>query len=474
MFKLKARFTKLILSFSLALMFLFPASTMAVSDQETSEIRDILSNYHVSGVTEEALAGKTVEEMLTIINDPYTAYFTSDEMKQFIGSIENSFVGIGVRIGQDEKGIYISEVFPDMPADLAGIKRDDYITAINGNLVQGVTTADVVDQIMGEENTTVQFTLQRDTESVNITVQRGLVQVPIVVKKQFGDVGYIALSSFSDQGDKLFTQALNQLSKADIQALIIDLRNNGGGYIDTAMNIGANFIKQGVFLHTSDRNHKDIPSVIENGKTFDKPVFILMNSYSASASEALAGALRDSTGAKLIGTQSYGKGSMQYMLNLSDGGVLKVTAVEYLTPKNNKVNHVGLAPDIEVYGDMPQMVTALHAAGQSDIRIEFNTHQVTLNGVEISDAFPVFHEKEQLYLPSRLLASLIDGDIEWNSATSEIEITHGELKQTFVLGDNIARKNGSVTYISAQAFAKAFPTIKWAQTGDHWIIQASK
>jgi carboxyl-terminal processing protease len=446
---------------------------MAASDQETNEVRE-LSSVHVSGITEEELAGKNMDEMLAMLKDPYTTYFTADEMKQFLDLIENSFVGIGVRIGQDDTGIYISEVFPDMPAELAGLRRDDYLTSVNGNSIQGMTTADVVDLILGEENTRVEVTVQRGSESLTISVQRGVIQVPIIEAKRFGNVGYIALSSFSDKGDKLFTKALNQMQKDGIEGLIIDLRNNGGGYIDTALNIGANFIKQGVFLHTSDRNHKDIPSVIENGKTFDKPVYILMNEASASASEALAGALRDSAGAKLIGTQSFGKGSMQYMLNLSDGGVLKVTTVEYLTPKNTKVNHVGLEPDIEVYGDMPQLITALHAAGEKDLRIAFNTHHVSINEVEVNGAFPVKQEKGSLYLPSRLLAALVGADIEWKGKENEIVISQGAQKHTFAIATDIALKSGSITYINIEVFAKAFQAIHWTSSDDTWIIEASK
>lgn len=470
----KSRFMKLFMSFTLALTLMLPASAMAVSEQETKEVRELLAEYHVSGITEEKLQDKSVEEMLALLEDPYTTYFNSDETMQFLNSVENNFVGIGVRIGEDDQGVYIAEVFPDMPADLAGLQRDDYITAINGNTVEGLTTTEVVNQIMGKENTSVQLTVQRGDTSLNISIQRGVVQVPIVVSKQFDDIGYIELTSFSENGDKLFADALDQMKADEIEALIIDLRNNSGGYMDTAMNIGANFIERGVFVHTNDRNQKNIPSIIEDGKTFDKPVFILMNSYSASASEALAGALRDSAKATIIGTQSFGKGSMQYLMNLSEGGMLKLTTVEYLTPKQTKVNHVGLKPDVEVYGDMPQMLAALRSAGLENIRVQLNKHNASINGVEVKDPFPYVIESGNLYVPSRILASLLGASIEWNGQQNTIDFIEGKNKNSFPLTEGIAIKADSVTYINVAEFAKTFQSVKWSNTGDNWMIEVSK
>ncbi|TCZ81066.1 PDZ domain-containing protein [Paenibacillus albiflavus] len=467
-----ARLMKLFLVLMFAAAIVFPATVQAATENETNEIRYLLGNYHVSGITEDKLEGKTVEEMLALLDDPFTTYFTSEQRDQFLNAIENSFVGIGVRLGEDEDGLYISEVFPNMPADLAGLQRDDYITAINGSSVQGKSATDAVNSILGEENTSVRLTVKRGGDLLNISIQRGQVQVPIVVSKRFGQIGYIELSSFSSNGDKEFTKALEQMKADDIGALIIDLRDNGGGYIDTAKNIGANFIKQGVFVHTNDRNQKDIPSIIENGQTFDKPIFLLLNGNSASASEALAGALRDSANATIIGMNSFGKGSMQYMMNLTDGGMLKVTTVEYLTPKNNKVNHVGLKPDVEVYGSMPQMLAALQAAGLSDITIKFNKHHAAINDIDVSDPMPYKVEDGQLYVPSRTLAAMIGADVVWNSKDNTVDIIKGTKKQSYELTKKVVIQADSITYLNVAEFAKTFDT-KWSQTGDSWILKVS-
>jgi len=468
---MKKRMMKRTLAFTAAFAMLFPAVASAASQATTDQVRSLLSKYHVSGVTADQLQGKSIPEMLELIGDPYTNYYTQEEYEAFIDSLENTFVGIGVRIGQDDGGLYIVEVFKGSPAENAGVKRGDYIRAVNGESVEALSVQDAVNRILGEEGTKVAVSLLRDGNPVNVEITRAEVHLPIVESHAFADdggaVGYIRLTTFSDQSDELFAEALQSIRNANpnLQALVIDLRYNGGGYVNSAKNIASEFIQNGVFLHLKDRDGADDPLTIANGKTFGKPVYILMNEYSASASEILAGALRDEADAKLIGTKSFGKGSMQVPLGLDDDSVLKLTTEEYLTPKYGKVNKVGLKPDDAVYTDMAQLIAGLHAAGVDAVQVETDGHVYSVNGFEVGDSFFTLQSGGQTYLPSRLLAELIDADIAWNGDAWAVEVTKAGKKETFRIEDGIAQMRGNSSFINAAAFAKAFPSFTWSSKG---------
>jgi len=475
---IRSRVHKRIWGFVVAFVLLFPAVVSAESDQRTNEVRDLLSYYHVSGVTAEQLSGKSISEMLAFIDDPYTAYMSKKEYEAFLGSIENTFVGIGVRIGQDESGIYVVEVFKGMPAYKAGMLQGDYIKAVDGESIDGFTTTETVNRIVGKDGTEVKLTIYRDGETLTLPVIRAQVQVPIVETQAFkdenGTVGYIKLSSFSSHAGELFATGLQQLESenANLKALVIDLRNNGGGYLSAAQSIATNFMTDGIFLHTKDRNGTDNPLSIFAGRSFDKPVYMLMNESSASASEVLAGALREEAGAKLIGTKSYGKGSVQSLVPLSGGEALKVTIQEYFTPKFNPVNKIGLMPDEAVYTDAAQIVAALHSAGISNVTLEIKGHSMKLNGVEVTDTLAVKKQDGQTYLPSRLLAELVDADIAWNADRWAVEVNQGAASQVFPVDGKVAIMSGSIVYINLDAFTDAFPALQSSVKGDGLSLQA--
>jgi carboxyl-terminal processing protease len=249
--------------------------------------------------------------------------------------------------------------------------------------------------------------------------------------------------------------------------LVIDLRDNGGGLLDTASNIAKLFIKEGVLIHTNDRNHIDTPIALQGGSSVDFPVFVLMNENSASASEVLAGALQDYNKATIIGTKSYGKGSVQSIFPLSNGGVLKVTIEEYLTPNNHKVNKVGITPDIESLGDIPQLLTALQAAGTHSFKLTHNHNEITLNDqVLTGENYTVRTLGNKTYVPSRVLAALIEGSVSWNGTSKEIQISASDKKEVFAISPEGALIEKGTTYLELNNFSSKFPQLHWSMEKD--------
>ncbi|MNI55629.1 putative CtpA-like serine protease [compost metagenome] len=214
--------------------------------------------------------------------------------------------------------------------------------------------------------------------------------------------------------------------------------------------------------------------MIQGGITQPFPIHILLNEYSASASEVLSGALRDYDVAQVIGMNSYGKGSVQQLLQLESGGALKVTIQEYLTPKLHKVNKVGIKPDLEVDGSAAQMITALHQAGLQEVTIELSKHKLTMNGVEVKDAFAIIRENGHLYAPTRALAALIDAKISWDDVRRSVQITSGQSTTGFAADtEDLLIYNGT-SYVNIDAFESSFPQLQVKDDGEKITIQAGK
>jgi carboxyl-terminal processing protease len=305
-------------------------STIASPDSAiTKEIRNLISNYHVSGVKSQDLEGKNVEGMLKSLNDPYTVYFDSKKLQQFYSSLNNNYVGIGTRLGEDAHGVYIAEVFAGSPAEKAGLLKGDYVISVNGNSTKNAPTDSIISQVIGDIGTSVDIGIERDGAELSFTMQRDQIVLPSVTGQLIGEgVGYAKISTFSSEADEQLSKLLDTFKNQGMKSLVLDLRNNPGGYVDTASNILKNFLKQGKLMQVKERDGSMNEITFSEGKELDVKVFILVNSNSASASEVLTGAMQDYGLATVIGTQTYGKGSVQSLFSLSDGGAAKITIEE--------------------------------------------------------------------------------------------------------------------------------------------------
>lgn len=466
---------KVTLALASALITILPLNASAQEDIQTQQVREIIGKLHVSGVTEEALANQSIKQMVEGLKDPYTVFFSQEEYGQFSSSLENNYVGMGARIGIDDKGVYLSEVFAGSSAESAGLQRDDYVRAVDGAPASTTSIDEVRNKIVGVAGTKVNVTVQRGDKELTVEITRKGINVPEVYSKSFTNgVGYIQITDFSSDADEDFGKQLTDLQAKGLKSLILDVRNNPGGLVDTAQNIAKHFVKEGVLIHTRDRNGVDDPVLITGGTEMSIPVYILANEYSASASEVLSGALQDYNVAKVIGMQTYGKGSVQQLYQLDKDSALKVTVEEYLTPNKRKVNKVGITPDIKVDGTSAQLITALQTVGITDINVEISKHKVTYNGVEIGSGFGNFHENGKLYASTRGLAALVGASITWNEATRTVDIS--DTKGTHAIPvetDKLIIENGT-SYINVDLFDDYFPQLQVKDQGENVSIRAVK
>ncbi|MEX2415175.1 MAG: S41 family peptidase [Paenibacillaceae bacterium] len=440
----------------------FIGELRAETDKQKDEIVNLIINNHVSGIAKSQLNTENIDTIISSLGDPYTQYFTPDEWKQFMNMLENNYVGIGIRVGSDERGFYVNEVFPDTPALGAGMQDGDYIIAVEGKSTQGITTDELIAQITGVEGTEVQITIQRDTRKINLNMARKAIHIPALTSRLFDNgTGYIRVSSFSSDADELFAAELKEMQAGGLNSLVLDLRNNPGGLLDTAASMAAQFIKKGSLIHTVDRTKKETAYPISGTDPLTVPVTVLVNAYSASASEVLAGALQDYNLATIMGTKTFGKGSVQSLFTLSEGGVLKLTIQEYLTPLKHKVNQVGISPDLIVQGDVSQLVTALQHAGPIDIKLSLKPHSLSVNGQLFNDRFKVIRENGVTYVPSRVLAAIVDGNIAWEASTRSVRIEGQADEGAFLNGEQGFKLIDGVSYIELAHFQAQFPSFDW-------------
>lgn len=274
-------------------------------------------------------------------------------------------------------------------------------------------------------------------------------------------IGYISIDSFSDDADERFAAILNVLKTGGAKGLIVDLRDNPGGILETAKHIAEQFIPEGILIHTRDKNGSDRPVPIENGRTVTFPVVLLVNENSASASEVLTAALQDYDKAIAVGAKTYGKGSVQALYELNSGGVLKVTVEEYLSPNKREVNKVGLMPDVPTEGTVPQLLIGLHKAGAEQIRVEMERHLYRVNGFEFYDAAtPVLSVDGAQYMPARVLAAAVGEQLEWNDSVQGVVIGKDSSAATFDSASGFLIEGGT-GFIELSRFKERFPQTEW-------------
>lgn len=305
-----------------------------------------------SRVDRAAFENAALKGIAAATNDRYTMYLTAAEYKEFSESMAPvRFAGVGVAM-QTNPADGVSSVFDVTaggPADRAGVHQDDVLVSVDGTPTRGLATGAISKLLRGTPGTQAQLQLRRGDQTINLTVTRAFVQPPTVLKHLLpGSVGYVELFVFGDRTADEFNAALSDLQTRGARAYIIDLRNNGGGEVSAALSISSRFIDSGPLITTVTRGGEYTTIYGDGNAVAPKPVVVLGNGYSASASEITIGALVDSGVATFVGTKTFGKGVMQDVFALSDGAALKVTAMKYFTPKNRDINHVGIAPDIAV------------------------------------------------------------------------------------------------------------------------------
>jgi len=314
-----------------------------------TQYRKIIDKYFLGNVDEEKLKEGAIKGYVEGLGDKYTEYIPKEEMEDYMADTTGNFVGIGIYMVQDTEANKIMVLSPIKggPAEKAGLQPGDYIIAVDGVQYTGEQMTEASNKIKGEEGTTVKLEVQRGNETLDYEITRENVKVnPVEGEVLDNNIGYITFSSFDDGTAEEFKAKYEELAKQGIQSLIIDLRNNGGGIVDEALEI-ANYIldKDSVILYEVDKNNNETEEKTTDEPIINIPIIVLTNENTASSSEILAGALKDHGKAKIVGTKTYGKGVIQQLLTLPDGSGLKITSEEYLTPNKTKINGEGIEPD---------------------------------------------------------------------------------------------------------------------------------
>lgn len=317
-----------------------------------ASFRKIIDQKFLGEIDEQKIVNETIKGYIKGLNDPYTEYMTKEEMEEFSQDVMGNFTGIGIYLTKDveKNAVIVISPIKDTPAHKAGILPGDIITKIDGVSYTGEQLTEASNKIKGEIGTSVKLEILRDGKIIEFEVTREHIKINHVESKVFeNNIGYIEFNSFDEGCSDEFKQKLEELKEKNITSLIIDIRNNGGGLVAEALKI-ADFIveKEATLLITTDKKEKEEVTKAKTDPIINIPIVLLTNSSSASASEILAGALKDNNKATIVGEKTYGKGVIQELLTLTDGSGLKITTNEYFTPNRNKINKVGIIPDVEV------------------------------------------------------------------------------------------------------------------------------
>lgn len=323
------------------------------TEKKLSAIEDVISEYYyqdvdidVDAMTEGMYAG-----MVSALGDPYSVYYTEEEWEEMMRDTEGIYYGIGAYLMIDQvTGLgKISGVIENTPAQEAGLRENDLLYLVDGESTAGMELSDIVSRVKGEEGTKVHLTIYREGESdyLEVDVERRKIEAPTVKYEILkNNIGYIQITEFDDVTTDQFTEALAVVKGAHANGLILDLRGNPGGSLNVVVDIARQLLPKGLIVYTEDKYGEREEYNCDGRRQLDMPLVVLVNGNSASASEILAGAIKDYKMGTLVGTTTFGKGIVQRILPLTDGTALKLTISAYYTPNGNNIHGVGIEPDV--------------------------------------------------------------------------------------------------------------------------------
>ena len=328
-----------------------PSTTLQTA-RKINRIEQIIDKYYKGSVKKSELEDCTYKGLVAGLGDVYSTYYSEDDFKELEQSTSGVYYGVGIYLTQDIKTGIITVVKPvkGSPADGSGLKKGDILTKVgNYKLKTSDALDDIVKKIKGAEGTKVKLTFTRNQTSKTYTFTRQSIENPTVETKMLQDkVGYLQITEFDEVTVSQFRSGLKSLKKQGAKKLIIDLRDNPGGLLTSVVDIAGQILPKGTIVYTEDKNGEKNEFTSDEENQFTKPLVVMMNGYSASASEIFAGAVQDYGTGQIVGTQSYGKGVVQQIFDLKDGTSLKLTIAEYFTPTGRNINGEGITPDVEV------------------------------------------------------------------------------------------------------------------------------
>ena len=323
------------------------------AERKISGLRELIDAKYLGDVDDSELEEGIYKGLVSGLEDPYSVYYDEEETKSMMESNEGEYCGIGAVLtrNMDTGIITLVQIYDDSPAMEAGLEADDILYKVEDKEVTGEDLTEVVSHIKGKKGTEVQLTVLRgdDNKEVTVTAVRNTVQVQTVKHEMKNDgIGYLAVSEFDLVTYEQYKEALADLENQGMKGLVVDLRNNPGGNLETVCDILDLMLPEGLVVYTEGKEGNRDEKKSDEENQFCLPMVVLMNGNSASASEIYAGAIQDYGTGKIVGTQSYGKGVVQQIFMLKDGTSVKLTIAEYFTPKGRNINGKGISPDVEV------------------------------------------------------------------------------------------------------------------------------
>ena len=333
--------------------------------------RQLAANYD-GDLDANKLSDGAARGMVKAVGDDYTTFLDKEEAAEFNKSLNGEVSGIGAEIGVRNLQPTVLRVLDDSPAKKAGLKTGDIFVAVNGTSVAGETASGVADKVTGEAGTTVKLTMRRGSESLDFSITRAQISDPSVRWSVSDDIGVLTISRFDDNTGSLARKAAKEFIDKSVKGVIVDLRNNGGGYLTAAQEVASLWLDNGKTVVTEKSRGQVTETVKASGNPTlkGKKTIVLVNGSSASASEIVAGALKDYQAATLVGEKTFGKGTVQKVINLSDDRILKVTVARWYTPQDRNITKEGIQPNQTVKmsqddnnaGRDPQMARAKELA----------------------------------------------------------------------------------------------------------------
>ncbi|MGA8532750.1 MAG: S41 family peptidase [Candidatus Tumulicola sp.] len=358
------------------------------SDANGANVRAIDREVEVAAVqsrtkfTTHQLSYIALDAMMRSVDDRYTVFLTPKEfagLNQDLDGGDFGGTGIVIQIDDQTKYILVENVVPDGPADKAGVQQDDLITAIDGKSTKGLTVQQASEKLRGKEGTSVSLTLLRDgsTMASPIAIVRAKIhQLSVYEKMLPGKIGYVELTVFGRDTGAELNSALTRLQQQGARAIVLDLRDNGGGYLEAAVAVSSKFISSGPIVSVESRA-SNITTLEADATAIDPlPLVVLVNGYTASASEITSGAIQDSGVGTIMGTKTFGKGVVQTIYPLPDGSAVKITTARYLTPRNRDINHLGITPDVVVAENKHPQYGTPTKDGQLERAIQYLTEKI--------------------------------------------------------------------------------------------------
>lgn len=317
-------------------------------DDALKDFRKLIDQYYIGEIDEDKILNETIKGYINGLGDEYSEYMTAEDWEEYQTNALGNYVGIGIYMGLDKNdNVVIISPMEESPAEAADLQAGDVIVEVNGESVVGQDTATVASKVKGEEGTTVNLKIARDDEYKTVDVERKAIKVYHVKgEMKENDIGYLKLSTFDEGCSDEFKTEFGKIQAEGAKKLILDLRDNTGGLVEEALQIADMILpKDNTMLITMDSKKNREITKAKQDPIIDMDMVVLVNGYSASASEILVGALKDNGKAKIVGTKTYGKGVIQNVFSLADGSVLKLTTAEYYTPNEIKIHKKGIEPD---------------------------------------------------------------------------------------------------------------------------------